>query len=213
MPEINATLITQELDTTIEEQKGSLNVQLEESDNNITGVVESNNLELTGVLSSDQEIINTSLSIKNSVPGATLNVHYGVDGKPGKDGFSPTISVYKETKKEYILEITNKDGSFLTPNLIPDMDVVLDVSHKVDKDLTLYDNINPTTLTVGRREETLLYAYDTRRKKPLNVQMSEIALDKEVNEKIRKKLQTVTQRPEDWEIGDYIFLELQEESD
>lgn len=32
-------------------------------------------------------------------------------------GYSPTITVESDTDEEYILKITNKEGSFLTPNL------------------------------------------------------------------------------------------------
>lgn len=35
----------------------------------------------------------------------------------GADGFSPTIAIKKNTGNEYVLSITNKSGSFDTPNL------------------------------------------------------------------------------------------------
>lgn len=41
----------------------------------------------------------------------------GTDGADGEDGFSPTINVKTSTDDEYILTVTNKTGSFDTPNL------------------------------------------------------------------------------------------------
>ena len=42
----------------------------------------------------------------------------GKDGKNGKDGFSPTIEVSENTDTSYILKVTDKNGSFLTPNFL-----------------------------------------------------------------------------------------------
>lgn len=212
MPEINATLINQELNAVVEEQEAVLNGEISE-EGLISGVVEKNEEELSATISTQQETLNTMLTVKGTNQTASLNVHYGVDGKPGKDGFSPTISVYKETKKEYILKITNKDSSYLTPNLMPDIDEILGLDEKVDKDLTLYTEIEPTILNAKQRDETLLYAYDANKQQPLSVKITEIALKKEVDQQIKRKLQTVKSRAVDWEVGDYIFLEIQEESD
>ena len=41
----------------------------------------------------------------------------GIDGADGEDGFSPSINVKTSTDDEYVLTITNKTGSFDTPNL------------------------------------------------------------------------------------------------
>lgn len=41
----------------------------------------------------------------------------GDNGANGADGFSPTIAIKKNTSNEYVLSITNKSGSFDTPNL------------------------------------------------------------------------------------------------
>lgn len=35
-----------------------------------------------------------------------------------RDGFSPTITVEEDTEDTYILKVTNKDGSYSTPNLL-----------------------------------------------------------------------------------------------
>lgn len=43
----------------------------------------------------------------------------GRQGVKGDDGFSPVISVASQTSTEYILQITNSDGTFETPNLLP----------------------------------------------------------------------------------------------
>ena len=41
----------------------------------------------------------------------------GDPGEDGEDGFSPTIEVKTETSEEYVLTITDKEGSYDTPNL------------------------------------------------------------------------------------------------
>ena len=41
----------------------------------------------------------------------------GEQGEPGLDGFSPTITVKKSTQSQYILTITDANGSYDTPNL------------------------------------------------------------------------------------------------
>ncbi len=47
-----------------------------------------------------------------------VNGKDGTNGLDGQDGFSPNITVKKDTDEEYILEITNKNGTFETSNLI-----------------------------------------------------------------------------------------------
>ncbi len=42
----------------------------------------------------------------------------GDTGEKGADGFSPTIEVSESTDNSYILKITDKNGSFLTPNFL-----------------------------------------------------------------------------------------------
>lgn len=46
-----------------------------------------------------------------------MNGEDGTDGDDGLDGVSPTITVKKSTDNSYILTITDKNGSFDTPNL------------------------------------------------------------------------------------------------
>lgn len=41
----------------------------------------------------------------------------GESGADGQDGYSPSIAVKENTAERYTLEVTNKDGSFTTPNL------------------------------------------------------------------------------------------------
>ena len=154
---------------------------------------------------------------------ATLSLRIGQDGQDGfspsasvsqdgKDGFSPTITIHKDTKTEYILKITDVNGSYLTPNLYPDLeglqDVVTLVAGKVDKDLSDYVEINPATLNVGQRQNTYLYV-DVMNK-PRKLSVGTLALQQETNERIAKKLQTVSEVPtrENWKIGDYILLDV-----
>lgn len=143
---------------------------------------------------------------------ATLSLRIGQDGQDGKDGFSPTITVHKDTKTEYILRITDVNGSYLTPNLYPDLeglqDVTTLVAGKVDKDLSDYVEINPVTLNVSQRQNTFLYVDALDR--PRKINLSTIALQPETDEKIACKLQTVSEVPsrESWKIGDYILLDI-----
>ena len=64
--------------------------------------------------------------------GSSLSIRQGIDGE---DGFSPTIDVFEETDKTYILNITDYRGSYLTPNLMPDIGQIGPLKHKVDTDL------------------------------------------------------------------------------
>lgn len=185
----------------------------------LAAVVDENTGLLSGTLADNSELIgvsvrNGSLSAINQVNGATgasLSLRPGIDGADGKDGFSPTITVHKDTPTEYVLKITNKDGSYFTPNLYPDIeglqDVAALVASKVDEDLAEYPVIDPNLLTIQQRESSFLYTrtLDVNRK----IALSEVALEKEVNEKIRTKLQTVAQVPlaDEWRVGDYILLD------
>lgn len=53
--------------------------------------------------------------VENNVP---VNQNINIIGQ---EGFSPSITVKTNTSTEYILTITNKDGSFDTPNLYPNL--------------------------------------------------------------------------------------------
>jgi hypothetical protein len=52
---------------------------------------------------------------EQGIPGT--NGTDGINGVNGEDGFSPTITEKTNTDTEYILTVTNKDGSYDTPNL------------------------------------------------------------------------------------------------
>lgn len=214
MPEINANVnIAQELEASVEEQQGTLNVQLSDASDIISGLVTSDAEIIGATLTNNEETLSASLIIKAGGPQASLQVHYGVDGKDGKDGFSPTISVYKQNKKEYVLKITNKDESYLTPNLMPDIDEILGLDDKVDEDLTMYPTVNANTLNVLQRQDTLVYAYNLNAKASYSLKLSDFALKEETDKKIKNKIRTVTVAPDDWSTGEYIFLDSQEESD
>jgi hypothetical protein len=153
----------------------------------------------------------TALNVTNGATGATLSLRPGIDGQDGKDGFSPTITVHEDTKTSYILKVTNKDGSYLTPNLYPDIEGLQDVealvASKVDEDLAEYPVISPILLNTKQRNESYLYTrvLNVNRK----IALSEVALEKETDEKIKRKLQTVNKVPEatQWKVGDYILLD------
>lgn len=56
----------------------------------------------------------------------------------GPEGFSPTIDTNTDTETEYTLKITNKDGTFITPNLKGGSSAP-----------STYTNSNPTAIEVG----------------------------------------------------------------
>lgn len=156
-----------------------------------------------------------ALDIHNGVASATLTLRIGQDGQNGKDGFSPTITVYKDTKTEYILEITNKDGSYLTPNLYPDIEGLQDVEElvrgKVDKDLSSYKAIDLTHLNKAQRDNSYVYI-NTYNNQAAKASVGMIALMPEVEDRLRTKIRTVDKRPDsDWRLGDYIFLDIDQE--
>lgn len=157
---------------------------------------------------------NGNVSGRSAVEGAanaSLSIRIGQDGQDGKDGFSPTIEVHTNTKTEYVLKITDINGSYLTPNLYPDLeglqDIVTLVAGKVDEDLLEYPVINPVTLNASQREDSYLYVNAVGL--PRKIKLSDVALESETNEKIKRKLQTVYDVPTEnnWKVGDYIFLE------
>ena len=162
----------------------------------------------------------SALRAENAATNATLTLRIGADGYNGKDGFSPFITVYKDSKTEYILKVTNADGSYLTPNLYPDLEGLQDiealVASKLDKDLTNgeYPTTDPMTLTTYQRDNSYMYL-EGADKTPRKVSLSSIALEQDVADRFRTKIRTTTERPsDDWRVGDYIFLETnQEESE
>lgn len=58
----------------------------------------------------------------------------GPQGVQGEEGFSPTISEGENTANTYTLRVTNKDGSFTTPNLKPSIEDRGGDFVKVDRD-------------------------------------------------------------------------------
>ena len=162
----------------------------------------------------------------------TLSIHYGADGqpggaaahrhaRPGKDGFSPTITVFKEDQKTYILEITDVNGTYLTPNLITYIEGSADIrpliAGKLDADLAPYAEVDPVTLSVSQRNSAYLYVRRDDKDEGNKITLSTIALKEEleeVEEKIKRKFQTLQDLDTaNWEVGDYIFLEMSKGED
>lgn len=151
----------------------------------------------------------------------TLSIHYGADGQPGKDGFSPTITVFKEDQKTYILEITDVNGTYLTPNLITYIEGSADIrpliAGKLDADLAPYAEVDPVTLSVSQRNNAYLYVRRDDKDEGNKITLSTIALKEEleeVEEKIKRKFQTLQDLDTaNWEVGDYIFLEMSKGED
>ena len=161
--------------------------------------------QLNATLSQETKTLSVTLDGERQL-GANLSIHYGADGRPGKDGFSPTISVYEQTKTTYVLKITDVNGSYLTPNLQGQDGEGAD--GKVDEDLAKYRLVNPVTLSVAQRDSSFMYLRRDDKSEGNKICLSTIALKEEVDEQIRQKLQTVENRDiAQWKVGDYIFLE------
>lgn len=187
------------IDATIDSTRKELNAT-------VTGD-ESLNGTITG-----EETLNATLETIEKEMSGSLTIHYGADGKPGKDGFSPTITVHEQTKNTYVLKITDVNGSYYTPNLMAGMVLPEDIGEllasKVDTDLAPYKEVNPVTLTVAQRDNSYLYLWRGDKNEGNKFQLSCVALKEEVDEQIRRKVQTVQDiNTAKWEIGDYIFLE------
>lgn len=197
------------LTSTVSENQAELSANVETQEGELTGTVVADS-QLTASLENAVQPINVTLGSDSDQIGASLSIHYGADGRPGKDGFSPTITVHKQDKKTYILQITDVNGSYLTPNLQGQDGE--GANGKVDEDLEKYRLINPVTLTKSQRDNSFVYVRRADLGEGNKVALSDIALKEEVDEQIRRKLRTVQERPtEEWEVGDYIFLEIPRE--
>lgn len=169
----------------------------------------------TAQLRQAQRELNAQITPDARISG-TLSIHYGADGQPGKDGFSPTITVYKEDKKTYILEITDVNGTYYTPNLITyvegSADIAPLIAGKLDADLAAYAEVDPVTLSSSQRDTSFLYVRRDDKNEGNKIPLSTVALKAEVDDQIKRKLQTVQSREgSSWQIGDYIFLEMPRE--
>lgn len=144
---------------------------------------------------------NTAILSAANMPqlNAMLTIRQGNDGE---DGFSPSISIKENNETTYILTITDANGSFDTPNLLAGSGAAL-LGEKLDKDLSIYPEVNPYILDNSQRETLSLYV-DVNGE-PGRISMDTIALQKEVDEKIRLKLQSADGDPDKWEVGDFVF--------
>lgn len=150
--------------------------------------------------------LNGQSAISGTIRG-TLSVRHGADGKDGEDGFSPRIVAIKDTETEYILRITDVDGSFDTPNLLGGgkqgvsvEEVERLIAGKLDADLNDAELIaNPLILTAAQRESAMLYIHreteDGGVKNKLS--LSTIALKEETEQLINSKIRTVQTQPTD----------------
>lgn len=180
------------LTSTVSENQAELSANVETQEGELTGTVVADS-QLTASLENAVQPINVTLGSNNDQIGASLSIHYGADGRPGKDGFSPTITVHKQDKKTYILQITDVNGSYLTPNLQGQDGE--GANGKVDEDLEKYRLINPVTLTKSQRDNSFVYVRRADLGEGNKVALSDIALKEEVDEQIRRKLRTVQERP------------------
>lgn len=193
------------LTSTVSENQAELSANVETQEGELTGTVVAES-QLTASLENEVRTLNATLNSDSDMMNASLSIHYGADGRPGKDGFSPTISVYKEDKKTYILKITDVNGSYLTPNLQGQDGE--GAEGKVDEDLAKYRLVNPVTLNASQRDNSFMYLRRDDLGEGNKVCLSTIALKEEVDAQIRQKLQTVENRDiTQWSVGDYIFLE------
>lgn len=184
-PEDNSATVTgQQVET------GTLDAEI-----NVYGSLQIN--DVTSVLTG---VVSIAVPTANGEMGSSLSIRQGIDGE---DGFSPTIDVFEETDKTYILNITDYRGSYLTPNLMPDIGQIGPLKHKVDTDLAIYPIMNPNLMDEEQQNNTFLYINSEGNNGKMS--LGEVALKKEMKERIRLKLQTVDEHPLDWKEGDYVF--------
>lgn len=130
---------------------------------------------------------------------AMLTIRQGNDGE---DGYSPSITVKESSNTTYVLTITDANGSFDTPNLLAGSGAAMSET-KVDKVLSIYPDVNPYLLTSEERSQVSLYVDNNGEQGKLT--LDTVALTKEVDEKIRLKVQSSDGAPEKWEVGDFVF--------
>lgn len=69
------------------------------------------------VVTTQQTSTGSTITITDAVGTHTATLSNGRDGTDGVDGISSEVSVKTNTETEYVLTITDKNGSFDTPNL------------------------------------------------------------------------------------------------
>ena len=213
MPFKGTVLNEETLTSTLSSEQGSVNATVDTEHGELTGVITADNT-LSANLELGERSLNATVNADNDGMSARLSIHYGADGRPGKDGYSPTITVHEQTETTYILKITDVNGSYLTPNLQGKDGAGANCEGKVDEDLKPYRLVDPTKLNQGQRDNSFVYVRRDDLKEGNKVTLSHIALKKEVDEQIKQKLQTVTDRATtQWKVGDYIFLEVPGEDD
>lgn len=193
MPFRGRVLNEETLTSTVNSEEQNINATVTTEEGTLTGVLVAEN-ELVANIETQQRTLNATVSSDADTLSARLSIHYGADGRPGKDGYSPTITVHEHTDTTYILKITDVNGSFLTPNLQGQDGEGGDGKGKVDEDLVKYRLVNPLNLTEDQREQSLLYVRRNDLNEGNKVTLNHIALTEEVDKKIKQKLQTVTDR-------------------
>ena len=114
--------------------------------------------------------------------------------------------VFKEDEETYILQITDANGTYLTPNLKGEDGEF--AGKKIDENLEKYRLVNPVTLNVSQRNSAFLYVRRSDENEGTKVSLNTLALKEEVDEQISRKIRTEKDRAKaSWQVGDYIFLE------
>lgn len=193
--EINGNVVAQDITGGVVNDNAEITASVETEENNITGNVTTEQETITGSIQPVNNSLNATMSSNNESLGTTLSVHYGADGKPGKDGFSPTINVYEETEQSYILKITDAYHSYLTPNLKGSGSIV--VGPYVEEDLEKYPYQDPVTLNASERDSTYVYMHRDDNGANRKMKLSDIALEVEVADRFRTKIRTVEERPDE----------------
>lgn len=84
----------------------------------------------------------------------------GIDGNDGVDGFSPTVEVVTNTDYNYTLKITDKNGSYNTPNLKGN---VKELNDRINEKIPLSEKSSPNGVATlddtGRVPATQLPSY------------------------------------------------------
>ena len=93
----------------------------------------------------DNKISNIKAEDIAFTDGETFQEKYDSEKLKGEDGFSPTIIQKRNTDTEYVLTVTNKEGSFDTPNLKTSAKIhntIFGVQRKLDNSSTKWERIN-----------------------------------------------------------------------
>lgn len=179
------------------ETKGTLSVL----NHNSTGALSTTNDATGSIVATANDITGSLCAIDNSIYGEiAANIEdrgelaAQFEMRKGIDGYSPSIDVAIHSPVAYVLKITNAGGSYYTPNLLSTVDIAEQLSKKVDKNLSSYEEVASGDLFVSQGSSNVGY----------KISLSKIATKIEVDNKIK-----TTEQPDiNWSVGQYRFIEV-----